>query len=55
MRSCVEDGGELKDREKAETTTQGQTGEDDVDDKDGDSSLVQFSVDGHAILLVRKR
>ena len=41
------------------TTTHGQTGEGDADEKageiqisGGDGSLVQFSVDGHAMLLV---
>ena len=61
MRSCVEDCSELKDGENADDYTGTETGEGDVDDKGGeiqtwggDGSFEQFSVDGHAILLVWK-
>ena len=36
MRSCVEDCGELKDRENADDYTGTETGEGDVDDKGGE-------------------
>ena len=60
MRSSVEDGGKFTDGENAADDDTGtETGDGDADEKGGeiqisggDGSLVQFSVDGHAMLLV---
>ena len=62
MRPSVKDGGELKNGENADDNDTGtETGEGNADDKGGeiqtsggDGSLVQLSVDGHPILLVRR-